>query len=1087
MGTPGPSSRHTLEETLDVFARTDAPGTPLTTSEVADELDCARRTAYGKLETLAERGELETKKVGARGRIWWRVPDGAGEPESALERAQFNELIETVTDYAIFVLDDEGRVQTWNDGARQLKGYTEEEIVGEHFSTFYTEEYRANDRPERNLDGAREDGRIEDEGWRVRKDGTRFWANVTITALYDDDGDVRGYIKITRDMTERHEYEERLRTQKERFETLVREVTEYAIFLLDDEGHVQTWNDGARELKGYTEEEITGEHFSAFYTEADCEAGRPERNLEQAREYGQVEDEGWRVRQDGTRFWANVTITALHDDDGEIRGYAKVTRDMTERHEYEERLRTQRDELDELAQINEVIRGIDQALVSAASRDEIESAVCERLASSETYSAAWLAEYSDDYEEVTPRTAAGISEEYLEAIEDAETTPTEMGVGAEALRTRTAKPVQDLRGDESGEPWRETSLSEGYESAVSVPLVYEDAEYGVLTVYAESETAFDQRKIDVVSELGETVSHAIAALERKERERTLTALQQTTRELLHAETPAEIGSTVVDMLTTDLALDGARVYAFDTTENTLDAVGLGHGADAHDPGPVSLEAGTDSPIWRSFVEGEAAVVSDAVPVAGGGVRDARVMPLGDHGVLAVALPSTGSLDDDTERLVELVAATTEAAFDRVESQQTLRERDELLQERNQRLQRLNQVNTLIREVDQGLVRATTRAEIQRVVCERLTESERFQFAWVGAPDDVEEELVPAARSGDARGYLDSVDLALSGVETAEPAVRALATGAATVVSNVADNLRRGQWRREAFSREFQSAIGVPLRYGDVTYGVLAVYADRPGAFDEMEQSVFGELGETIANAIHAVETKRALLGDRLVEVDVRLAEESTSLLGRLARDLDCTVAFEGMTPVADERVRVFFVVQDVAADAVQDALEESVSVDSGRIVASSEEGHLVEAVASGSTVAGALSEYGASLRSLRLSGDGIELRAELPETADVREFVEWLQSRYESAEFLARRERERPARTREGLYAELEAHLTERQREVLETAYYGGFFQTPRRSTGSDVAEMLDVSQPTVSEQLRVAQRKVLELLFDDRRDDRTT
>ncbi|WP_135305134.1 PAS domain S-box protein [Haloarcula amylovorans] len=685
MGTSGPSSEHTLAETLDVFTERDAFDTPLTTNEVADALDCPPRTASSNLESLANQGELQTKAIDGAHRIWWRptVQSQVSQSTSTstLKQAQFDELVEAVTDYAIFVLDADGHVQTWNDGARQIKGFTADDIIGEHFSRFYTRKDREAGRPEQNLEQAHENGRVEDEGERVRKDGSRFWANVTITALHDDNGDLQGFLKVTRDMTERHEYEERLHTEKERFETLVREVKDYAIFMLDTDGIVQTWNDGARQLKGYDDEEIIGEHFSRFYTRKDREAGRPERNLEKARENGRIEDEGERVRKDGSRFWANVIITALHDDDGNLRGFAKVTRDMTERHEYEQRLKTQHDELDELNQINAVIRDIDQALVTATSREEIEQAVCDRLAASDTYSAAWIAEYTDDYKIITPRTWANIDEAYLDAIRTADADPTERterGVGATALKEHTVQPIHQLHRNLSDEPWRDASLAEGYESAITVPLQYNENEYGVLTVYAESESAFDERKIEVLSELGETISHAIAAIKRKEREQTLTALQESTRKLLNTETETEIGDIIVETLTDDAALADAVVYRFDPDANALDPVSTSFESALNTNQLAAITADADSTLWTSFRKGETRFVESVAPEMAAGDRRTMVVPLGQYGVLAVTEAERETFAMDAQDLVHLVAATAEAALKRTE-------RERHLQNQNKRL------------------------------------------------------------------------------------------------------------------------------------------------------------------------------------------------------------------------------------------------------------------------------------------------------------------------------------------------------------------------------------------------------------------
>ncbi|HVJ14750.1 MAG TPA: PAS domain S-box protein, partial [Polyangiaceae bacterium] len=245
-------------------------------------------------------------------------------------------LVESVVDYAIFLLDLEGRVTTWNPGAKLIKGYQAEEIIGQHFSRFYPAEDVVAGKPARELDIAAREGRVEDEGWRVRKDGTRFWASVVITALRDDAGRLRGFGKVTRDMTARKAAEERARRAEQKFHHLVDAVIDYAIFMLDETGRVSTWNPGARRLKGYAADEIIGQHFSIFYTAEDRTAGKPEKILEAVRREGRYEDESWRVRKDGSLFWANVVITALRDEHGELRGFAKVTRDLTSRREAEE-------------------------------------------------------------------------------------------------------------------------------------------------------------------------------------------------------------------------------------------------------------------------------------------------------------------------------------------------------------------------------------------------------------------------------------------------------------------------------------------------------------------------------------------------------------------------------------------------------------------------------------------------------------------------------------------------------------------------------------------------------------------------------
>jgi PAS domain S-box-containing protein len=241
-------------------------------------------------------------------------------------------LIRSVLDYAICMLDPKGRVTSWNPGAERIKGYSVEEIVGQHFSRFYTEEDRAAGIPALALKTAAETGRFAAEAWRVRKDGSRFWAMVVIDPIRRD-GDLIGFAKITRDMTEQHAAHLAALETERRFRLLVQGVTDYAIFMLDPEGRVANWNTGAARIKGYTEADIVGQHFSRFYTPEDLDARVPWTALETARREGRFEAEGWRLRKDGTRFWASVIIDAIHDETGTLIGFAKITRDLTERRE----------------------------------------------------------------------------------------------------------------------------------------------------------------------------------------------------------------------------------------------------------------------------------------------------------------------------------------------------------------------------------------------------------------------------------------------------------------------------------------------------------------------------------------------------------------------------------------------------------------------------------------------------------------------------------------------------------------------------------------------------------------------------------
>lgn len=259
-------------------------------------------------------------------------------------------MVEGVRDYAIFMLDTKGNIMTWNEGAKRIKGYMPHEIIGKHFSTFYTAEDLKSEKPARELVIALATGKYEEEGWRVRKNGSLFWANVMITALFNENNKHIGFSKVTRDLSERRENEEALRQSEERYRSLVEQVTDYGIFLMDDKGRIVSWNEGARRINGYNADEIIGKYFSIFYPDEDLVRGKPSMELRKAREEGKYEEEGWRLRKDGSRFWASVVITSVYNNKGILIGFSKVTRDLTEKKEAEHALRESYDQYRTLTQ-----------------------------------------------------------------------------------------------------------------------------------------------------------------------------------------------------------------------------------------------------------------------------------------------------------------------------------------------------------------------------------------------------------------------------------------------------------------------------------------------------------------------------------------------------------------------------------------------------------------------------------------------------------------------------------------------------------------------------------------------------------------
>jgi PAS domain S-box-containing protein len=258
-------------------------------------------------------------------------------------------LVEGVRDYSIFMLDAEGVIITWNEGGKQLTGYTADEVIGRHFSMFYTPADREVSKDISELRTARETAKYEEEGWRVKKNGSVYWAHIILTSVFNAQNKLIGYSKVVRDLTERRKHEQALMLSEERYRLLVEQVADYGIFMMDEKGRIISWNAGAKNIKGYTEKEIIGKYFSIFYPEEDIILGKPAMELKIAREVGKYEEEGWRVKKDGTKFWANVVITAVYDNEDVLIGFSKVTRDLTERQKSEKALRDSYQSYRELA------------------------------------------------------------------------------------------------------------------------------------------------------------------------------------------------------------------------------------------------------------------------------------------------------------------------------------------------------------------------------------------------------------------------------------------------------------------------------------------------------------------------------------------------------------------------------------------------------------------------------------------------------------------------------------------------------------------------------------------------------------------
>jgi len=568
--------------------------------------------------------------------------------------------------------------------------------------------------------------------------------------------------------------------------------------------------------------------------------------------------------------------------------------------------------------------------------------------------------------------------------------------------------------------------------------------------------------------------------DQKERELALESLHETTRGLLGTETETDAAQLVVESRTDIIDAEGVALYLLDRKSNELSSAACGGTfCECGDRLPP-VTAGGNSPLWNCFVTGEpitfenpdTTILSELFDSA---VESGLVVPIGDHGVFVIATDEP-AVDASTRQLVETLVATAEAAFDRIERDASLRERDAKLETQNEKLRRQIGITDIIRRIDRSLIGANSREEIERTVCTQLAEAQDIAFAWTGLMTTSEERLEPRAWAGTGETYLDTMSLSLDEANL-EPAAITARTGEPTVVGNVLGDLQAGSWRKEALARDFHSVVSVPLSFEEYCYGVLTVYATDPDAFDTLERSVFAELGESIAHSINAVETRQALHAETLVELTLTL-DPTEDFLGRVATDGDFETIFEGLATQSEDETRLFFSVDSADAGDVESALADLVSVQEYQLVTDTDDSTLFKITVSGQVLPSRLVRHGASPRSIRATADGMEVVVDVPTTTDVRTFVEMLGETTPSVELVARHSVKRTTDTRQELVSSLFEELTDRQQEVLRTAYLAGFFEWPRKSTGQDIAEMLDVSQPTVNRHLRLGQQRLFDQLF---------
>ncbi|PSP85241.1 hypothetical protein BRC83_03235 [Halobacteriales archaeon QS_1_68_17] len=1113
------------------------------------------------LDTGADAGANAATNEDAGANAATNEDAGANEGERERRRheiyQQFESLVDAVEDYAIYLLDTDGTVVSWNAGAARIKGYSREEILGEHYRTFFTEADVEQRLPERNLAEAARTGHLEEVGVRVRADGSRFPARVSLTPIYDD-GTLDGFAKVTRDLTDRREREARYRRERDLNEQIL-EAVPASITVVSPDGTIRRANARAQERLGFDPD--AGQTYRIgdrnVYDEDGNYLPPDERPYMRVFETGEpmFEEECRLDLADGSHRWILLNAVPFYGNDGEDVEHVVISSmDITQLKEQSRQLAKTRDEL--MAELREVFTRIDEATIAIDENWQIAFANREagRLLDRdetelvgrdlwEEFPDAVESTFQHQYERAMRLQKPVTVEEYyapLDAWFEARVYPSETGLSI-YFRDVTDR-IRRKRELERYETIVET-VSEG---------IYTVDEDGYLTLvnasYAEllgrprgelvgahvselvDEAIMERaRSIERALLSGDRESATIEATidpeegdpvetevtfsllptengyervgvvrditEHKEREQQLqdrvrqqTAVTDLGRRAL-ADTDlddlmAEAARVVSDTLDTDYC----KVLELDRAADEL-LLRQGVGRDEGIVGNARVSASADDSQAAYTLRNEGPVVVENLATE---ERFSGPDLLTDHDVvsgISVLIGSPGDqwgvlgTHDTAERSfsqhdVNFVRSVANILTTAIERRRTERR----LESQREQLAALNNLNGVVREINEAVVRQSTREEIERLVCERLAESDSYRFAWIGELESFDDEFVVREEAG-VEGYLDDLTLATTDEKARRgPTIRALETREMQTVHDAQTDPACEPWRGRAERYGYRSSAAIPITHEGALYGVLNVYAERPRAFSGEEGDVVGQLGEVIGHAIAAVERKRALMSDEVLELQFQLKD----VLDRIdvpADDDEFSVRFDRVVPVGDGQFLQYGRVNEGSVGTLRTITEHLPHWESLSILDEGFGEARFELALTDPPAISTIASYGGHVEESRLENGDFTLVAHVPTGVDVRQLTEALAETYPGVDIISQRQTGRDGTPERGLAEVVAEELTDRQRTAIEAAYFAGYFEWPRDSSGEDVAESLGVAPATFHQHVREAERRLFEAVFDHRAD----